>query len=255
MPLAALASFAALQVRDAYNRSDQVKLQAGLATSATGPAGVLNALENERDFEALRAIGAQNLVAPTNTKFSAQVTAITDVALGNFRVLLADVGGEAAGNYRSTLSQVNTGLVKLRQAGRGQRVAERDAASAKQATKIFDEYTRLIGRLLDADQRSGATIDDSELRSGAELLNAIARQSDTESGVGIKVGLAAITRDAAALQDAQRLADRQAQGDADLHVRADGPFERAITRALDAPARTRRSRNSRPRRGTRSTRT
>ena len=34
-------SFAALQVRDAYNRADQVKLQAGLATSATGPAGAL----------------------------------------------------------------------------------------------------------------------------------------------------------------------------------------------------------------------
>ena len=70
VPLAALASFAALQVRDAYNRAEQVRLQAGLATSATGPAGVLNALENERDYEALRAIGAQNLVAEENAKFS-----------------------------------------------------------------------------------------------------------------------------------------------------------------------------------------
>src|SRR5438128_1868971 len=119
VPLAALASFAALQMRDAYNRSEQVRLQAGLATSATGPAGVLNALENERDYEALRAIGAQNLVAEENAKFSAQVTATTEVALA----------------------------------------------------------------------------------------------------------------------DAQRLADRQAQGDADLRVRADGPFEHAVTGALDAPAR------------------
>jgi signal transduction histidine kinase len=237
VPLAALASFAALQVRDAYNRSDQVELQAGLATSATGPAGVLNALENERDFEALRAIGAQNLVAPKNAKFSAQVTAGTDVALGNFRALLADVGGDAAGNYRSTLSQVNTGLVKLRQQAEDNASRTATAASAKQATKIFDRYTNLIAQLLDADQRSGATIGDSDLRSGAELLNAIARQSDTESGLGISVGLAAITRDPAALLDAQRRADRQAQGDDDLRVRADGPFERAITGALDAPAR------------------
>ena len=65
VPLAMLASFAGLQVRDAYNRSDEVRLQAGLATSATGPAGVLTALENERDYESLRAIGAQNLVAPS----------------------------------------------------------------------------------------------------------------------------------------------------------------------------------------------
>ena len=237
VPLAALASLAAIQARDAYNRSDQVKLQAGLAISATGPAGVLNALETERDFEALRAIGAQNLIAPKNAKFSAQVTAVTDVAIGNFRALLADVGGDAAGNYRSTLSQVSTGLVKLHQQAEDNASRSATPASAKQATKIFDQYTSLIGRLLDADQRSGATIDDSELRSGAELLNAIARQSAIESGVGIKVGLAAITRAPAALQDAQRLADRQAQGDADLRVRADGPFERAITRALDAPAR------------------
>jgi signal transduction histidine kinase len=237
VPLAALASFAALQVRDSYNRADQVKLQAGLATSATGPAGALTALENERDYEALRAIGEQNLVAPKNAKFSAQVTAGTDIALGNFRQLLGSVGGAAAGNYRSTLTQVSTGLSPLRQLAEDDAAKSSTPANAENAGRIFDRYTSLIGQLLDADQRSGATIDDSELRSGAELLNALARQSDTESGVGIKVGLAAITHDSTAILDAQQLADRQAQGDADLRVRADGPFERAIVGALDAPAR------------------
>ncbi len=237
VPLVALASFAALQVRDAYNRSDQVRLQAGVATSATGPAGALTALENERDYEALRAIGEQNLVAPKDAKFSAQVTASTDVALGNFRLLLGNVGGAAAGNYRSALSQVSTGLVSLRQQAEDDATKVSTPANATNAGKIFDRYTRLIGELLDADQRSGATIDDSELRSGAELLNALARQSDTESGVGIKVGLANITRNPASMLEAQQLADRQAQGDADLHVRADGPFERAVVAALDAPDR------------------
>lgn len=237
VPLAALASFAALQVRDAYNRSDQVRLQAGLATSATGPAGVLSALEYERDYESLRAIGAQNLVAQKGTKFSAQVTAGTDVALSNFRGLLSDVGGDAAGNYRSTLSQVSGGLVALRQQAEDDVSKSQTAANAQHASTIFDRYTTLIGRLLDADQRSGATISDSELRSGAEFLNAIARQSDTESGVGIKVGLAAITKDSATILEAQQLADRLIQGDADLHVRADGPFERAALAALDAPDR------------------
>ena len=232
VPLAALASFAALQVRDAYNQSAQVKLQAGLATSATGPAGVLTALETERDYESLRAINAQDLVAPKNTKFSAQVTASTDVALGNFRLLLGDVGGDAAGNYQATLTQVSTRLVQLRQQAEDDASKVVSPANAKNASAIFDRYTTMIGSLLDADQRSSSTINDSELRSGAELLNAIARQSATESGVGIKVGLAAITRDPVAMLDAQRLADRQAQGDADLRVRLrvlhgllDGPVE------------------------------
>jgi len=237
VPLAALASFAALQVRDAYNQSDQVKLQAGLATSATGPAGALTALENERDYEALRAIGEQNLVAAGDTKFSAQVTARTDVALGNFRLLLGELGGDAAANYRSTLSAASAQLVKLRQAAENSASKTSSAANAKQAGVIFDEYTTLIGHLLDADQRSSATIGNAELRSGAELLNAISRQTATESGVGIKVGLAAITHDGRAIADAQRLADQQAEGDADLRVRADGAFEKAIIGALDATAR------------------
>ncbi|MDQ1460966.1 MAG: hypothetical protein QOI08_2450 [Actinomycetota bacterium] len=235
VPLAALASFAALQARAAYTTSAQVKLQAGLATSATGPAGLLNALENERDFESLRAIGAQNLVAPKDAKNSAQVTARSDLALSTFRSLLRNIGGAAAGNY--PLSQVSAALVGLRQQAEDNATRASTPENAKHATIIFDRYTALIGRLLDADQRSGATIDDSQLRSGAELLNAIARQSDTESGVGIKVGLAAMTRDPAALLEVQRLADRQAQGDADLQVRADGPYDRAISAALDAPAR------------------
>jgi signal transduction histidine kinase len=238
VPLVALASFAALQVRDAYNRSYQVKLQAGLATSATGPAGALNALESERDYEALRAIGMQNLVAQKDVRSSAQVTANTDLAIAKFRSLLGKVGGDAGGNYRSTLSQVSAGLVSLRQAAEDS--ASRDASpkNANRAGTIFDRYTSLIGRLLDADQRSAATIDDAQLRSGVELLNAVARQSNTESSVGIKVGLAAITRDPRAISDVQKLADRQARGDADLQVRADGPFGRAILGALNAPART-----------------
>src|SRR4029077_6406336 len=114
-------------------------------TSATGPAGVLTALETERDYESLRAIGAQDLVAPKNTKFSAQVTASADVALGNFRLLLGGVGGDAAGNYQSTLAQVSTRLVQLRQQAEDDASKVVSAANAKNATAIFDRYTTLIG--------------------------------------------------------------------------------------------------------------
>jgi signal transduction histidine kinase len=238
VPLVALATFAALQVRDAYNRSDQVRLQAGVATSATGPTGALSALESERDYEALRVIGAQGLVASNDAKVGTQLTATTDVALGNFRLLLGQAGGQAAGNYRSTLSQVSTGLTELRQEARRQASKSATPAAAQEAGKIFDGYTKLIDQLLDVDQRSSATIDDADLRSGAELLNALARQSDIESGIAVKDGLAGITHDPSSVQDALRLATLQSAGDADLHLRADGRFEQAVKSALDAPART-----------------
>ena len=48
--------------------------------------------------------------------------------------------------------------------------SQQTPVDAEQATLVFNRYTSLIGELLDADQRSGATIDDSKLRNGAELL-------------------------------------------------------------------------------------
>ena len=182
VPLAALASFAALQVRDAYNRSDQVKLQAGLATSATGPAGVLTALENERDYEALRAIGEQNLVAPKNTKFSAQVTASTDVALGNFRLLLGDVGGDAAGNYRSTLTQVSTKLVQLRQLAEDRaskdRVGREREAGHGHLQSLHEPDRRAARR------RSAFGRDDRRLRSAQRRRVAQRDRAPERRGVG-----------------------------------------------------------------------
>ena len=62
VPLIALTAFAAFQVRGSFDTADRVNRQADLATSATGPAGIVNALENERNFESLRAIGFERAV-------------------------------------------------------------------------------------------------------------------------------------------------------------------------------------------------
>ena len=67
VPLVALAAFAALQVRSSYDTADQVKRQAAVATSATGPAGVVNALLVERDFETPPAPRSRGRTVPERT--------------------------------------------------------------------------------------------------------------------------------------------------------------------------------------------
>ncbi len=62
VPLVALAALVAVQVRDSVGDTDAAKVQADLATSSTGPAGIVTAMQNERNFEALRAIGFNTAV-------------------------------------------------------------------------------------------------------------------------------------------------------------------------------------------------
>ncbi len=193
VPLVTLAAFAGIRVRDAFNRTSAVKRQAALATSATGPAGLLAALQTERDYESLWDIGKQNLVDP-GLQTSADATTRTNVALLTFRQKVVDLGSVAADNYRATLASLSGKLAALRKDAQTHASKSASAATAKQANSIFDRYSELIGQLLDADQRAQATIDDAQLRSGAELLNAVARQSDVERQIAVKAIFATVAK-------------------------------------------------------------
>jgi signal transduction histidine kinase len=233
VPLVALAAFAALQVRSAYDRADQVRRQAALATSATGPAGLLAALETERDYQSLWEIGAQDLV-DSQLQTSGDATSRTNQALLRFRQQVLEPGGDASSTYKTTLANVSGRLSQLRKDAQAHASKTASRAGAQHANNVFDRYTALVGQLLDADQRSGHTIDDATLRSGAELLNAIARQNDVEKQIAVKGILATVSHDAATASQVQRLAGVQVAGDAELRVRGDGPYARAILSTLTA---------------------
>ncbi len=233
VPLVALAAFAALQVRGAYDRADQVKRQAALAISATGPAGLLAALESERDYQSLWAIGDQDLVDP-QLQTSGDATSRTNQALLKFREQVLERGGDTSGNYTTTLANMSGRLSQLRKDAQAHASKTATPAAAKHANDIFDRYTALEGQLLDADERSGHTIDDAQLRNGAELLNAIARLNDVEKQIAVKGILATVSQDAATASQVERLAGVQAAGDAGLRVRGDGAYGRAIISTLTA---------------------
>jgi hypothetical protein len=99
VPLVALAAFAALQVRSSYDTADQVKRQAAVATSATGPAGVVNALLVERDFETLHALGLDKRATYLGNTSSRDVEDTTDRKKVSFQNSLRDLGANVAGSY------------------------------------------------------------------------------------------------------------------------------------------------------------
>ncbi len=166
-------------------------------------------------------IGRQDLVDP-QLQTSGDATSRTNQALLRFRQQVLEPGGDASNNYKTTLANVSGRLSQLRKDAQAHASKTASPAAAKHANDIFDRYTVLVGQLLDADQRSGHTIDDAQLRSGAELLNAIARQNDVEKQIAVKGILATVSQDAATASQVERLAGVQAAGDAELRVRGDG---------------------------------
>src|SRR5262249_19492135 len=109
--------------------------------------------------------------------------------------------------------------------------------NAKQASLVFDGYTAMIDGLLDADQQSSARIDDSQMRSGVELLNALNRQSELESRIVIKTVLAGQANDPVQALEVQRLGGVQQAGERDLSVRSDGPWAQHFEGVLSSPIR------------------
>jgi signal transduction histidine kinase len=242
VPLVALAAFAALQVRSAYDTADQVKSQAGVATSATGPGGVVYALIVERDYETLRVLGLEQDATYLGVKSPSQVEKSTDATIGGFRTLLGSLGANVAGSYTPALKTASVALNEptnqpairdsMEQLG-----SHAGTSNAKAVAVQYARYSALIDGLLNADEQSAARINDAQLRSGAELLNALNRQYDLESRMVIETVLASISQNPAIVADVQQLAGQQASGENDLRVRATDAFDAAITPALSSASR------------------
>ncbi len=236
VPLAALAAFAALQVRSAYNTVDQVKSQAAIAKSSNGPGGVVTALLAERDYETLRIVGLQKQAGYLGITSSQAARDNTNARIGTFNTSLNSLGRDVQGNYEPVLQTVDQGLARVRATvdDLGSHVS---SANAKAAAGVYDDYSAQVNSLLVADQKAQAQIGDAQMRTGAELLNAVNRQTDLESRMVIETVLASISQDPALAARVQQLAGEQTSGVNDLRVRATDQFANAVTPALDAPAR------------------
>jgi signal transduction histidine kinase len=182
IPLLALAVVTVLEVVKSVDDVSDVREQTDLAVSATGPSGLITALQNERTWPGVDLVGYAGAVTVMVEGYE-QTRADTDEAIRQFRDLVTAKGGAIEAAYGPVLDQLDQ-LGPLR--------AEIDANVAANPTRtienngdfsqhVFETYTGLIEPIFDATTRISLAINDPELRQGTELADAAARQIEVLS--------------------------------------------------------------------------
>ena len=173
VPLLALATVTALEVRNSADDVADIEGQTALARISIGPAGVVTALQDERAWTILDLIGsAGDVPLPVADQETARRN--TDEALERFRAEVGDVGGLAADAYGPALEAV-AGLEALR-ADVDRSDQPHDLTNIPLADDVFGRYSELVTPFLDATSEVAVTIDDPEMRIGVELVDITTRQ-------------------------------------------------------------------------------
>jgi signal transduction histidine kinase len=183
-PLVVLILITGFEVTQAAREVDRVAEQTELAKSAVGPSGIITALQNERTWIAVDLIGQADRVTVPVQGYSA-TRADTDAAVAAFRDEVARRGGVVADAYGPALATLDGadgagGLAELR-AEIDDDPAPRNLENMSRASELFDRYTALVEPFFDGTTRVALALDDTELRQGAELGDAAARQVETLS--------------------------------------------------------------------------
>ncbi len=182
IPLLALGVVTVLEVVKSVNDVSEVREQTDLAVSATGPSGLITALQNERTWPGVDLVGYAGMVTVTVEGYE-QTRGDTDEAIREFRELVTAKGGAIEAAYGPVLDELDQ-LAPLRD--------EIDANVAAIPTRtienngdfsahVFETYTALIEPIFDATTRIALAINDPELRQGTELADAAARQVEVLS--------------------------------------------------------------------------
>ncbi|HZA79415.1 MAG TPA: nitrate- and nitrite sensing domain-containing protein [Acidimicrobiales bacterium] len=175
IPIAALLVVAALEVMQSTREADEVEEQVDLATATIGPSGVINSLQNERNYASLWLLGFETAVEVPVESF-AEAKQVTDDAIASFRADVERKGGDVAETYGPALEALD-GLGELRQQVDTYE-GERDIFNVDASDPNFQGYTDILTRLFDANTQVAPAIDDPILRRGVELSDISTRQTD-----------------------------------------------------------------------------
>ncbi|MFP3900103.1 MAG: nitrate- and nitrite sensing domain-containing protein, partial [Acidimicrobiia bacterium] len=174
-PLAALVLLTAVEVVSSTNAASKAREQQDLATILLGPGSVLSTLEDERNAAGVYLVGQEeNFALPVTD--NAEARAATDASIEEFRATLAGSTGDVRAAYAPALEALD-GLAPIRQ-----RVdaysGPRELANIGITAEVFDEYTGVMDVLFRANKQVLLSIDDADLRRGAELFDLSSRQTN-----------------------------------------------------------------------------
>jgi hypothetical protein len=180
VPLAFLLTVAVLEVTRTTRDARLVREQTDLATAAIGPSGVINALQNERNFTGMWLLGSPGAIdLPVDDLDEARYQA--DASIAAFREEVARKGGETERAYAPAIAAIDAedgGLRDLRSvvdAYDGPRLITEFNPTADAS---FEGYSELVAALADPTTELSRTIEDGDLRRGVMLVDLASRQVD-----------------------------------------------------------------------------
>jgi HAMP domain len=175
VPLTALVAVAVVEAVQSTREADQVRDQASLVKAATGPSGLFNALQDERNRAFVELVGKSDIIElPVADNAAARVA--TDRALARF----ADQIDSQAEVVRAAYAPAFEELQRLPtvRGGVDADPGPFDLGNVVAADAAFWRYTALVDALLDANAKVAVAIDDPGLRHGADLSYLASRQTD-----------------------------------------------------------------------------
>jgi signal transduction histidine kinase len=192
VPLVALVIVTALEVYQSSDEARDVRDQTALAEGSIGPASLLSLIEDERNAAGVYMLNAQDAFA-LPVEDNAQAREATDQAVADFREQVESLGGEVEAAYAPALDAMD-GIDELRNqidSFQGTRGFENIGPT----TEIFDAYGPFMAPFFEANKQVALSIDNPELRRGAELVDLSSRQTDLIAQLTRDLLLAAIGGD------------------------------------------------------------
>ncbi len=176
VPLVMLVGVAGLEVAESSREAAAVREQTDLATASIGPAGMITALQNERNFTGLWLLGTDGAVdLPVDDMAEAREE--TDTAIDGFEREVAHKGGEVARLYQPALDALDQ--LPAERALVDTYTGPRSLTTYNDtAERSFAGYTMLVTALAQPTTQVSYEIEDADLRQGVRLIDMASREID-----------------------------------------------------------------------------
>jgi signal transduction histidine kinase len=228
VPLVALVAVTLVEAFTISGDVADIKDEAEMAERLLGPSSLVTMLEHERDAAGVYLLGQERSFA-LPVEDNAQARAELDEALEGFR---ADLGerSDLAEVYAPAVDALG-GIAELRASVDAAADAERTLDNTAAADEVFTGYSEIMEQLFAADRQVARSIEDPDLRRGAELYDLSARQTDAVARLVRDLLLPAAAGEANGLDEsgeisavARVLAEVRAN-DAQIRLTAQGDYE------------------------------
>ncbi|HEY8527679.1 MAG TPA: nitrate- and nitrite sensing domain-containing protein, partial [Acidimicrobiales bacterium] len=189
MPLVGLLVFSAMEVRQTVADANEVRSETDLATAATGPSGIIQMIQDERNWASIELTGLEDQYEIAVAGYD-ETRSATDRAIQAFREEVESKGG----SVREAFQPAFEGLESLEQIRRDIDAFDRPRSLDNMpfSTQLYDRYSEVVQSLIDANSRIPLQVRDATLRQGTELASVATEQVELMASISRQTTVAAM---------------------------------------------------------------